>query len=146
MLLRVLHNYNLRLKRLLSWVFLQGDLHSPPANINVTFIPPTETLSHPSDLSLILLSAGLIRAMGRSFQSIRQGVISIADRRSRLSRQLKHNNRQYGERLVEIAKQHFSEGFVVCDDPLEAVIFSAIVELLRDQDQTEIPSRTHVDP
>jgi hypothetical protein len=42
-------------------------------------------------------------------------------------------------KLVELAKKHSSEAFVACDDPLEAAVFSVLVEMLRRQDQIEIP-------
>ena len=104
-----------------------------------------KTLSLSSDLSLIPLSAGEIRAMGRSFQSIRQGVKSIAERWARSSRAPRERERKCGERLVECAKQHSSEGFVGCDDPLEAVIFSVLVEMLKDLEKVEMEEENHVD-
>ncbi len=42
-----------------------------------------------------------------------------------------------GEQLVNLAKTHSSEAFVACDDPLEAVVFSALVEILKRQDRLE---------
>ncbi len=84
--------------------------------------------------------------MGRTFPSVRQGVNSTADRWARSARALKKEDRQYGERLVELAKTHSSEAFVACDDPLEAVVFSALVEILRRQDTLEADMRKHVDP
>jgi hypothetical protein len=62
--------------------------------------------------------------MGRSFQSVRQGVNEIADRWARASK--KYRN---GKRVVEISKKYSSEGFMGCNDPLESVLFSAAVEL-----------------
>jgi hypothetical protein len=84
--------------------------------------------------------------MGRSFESVRQGVKSIADRWARSSRALKKCDQQYGEKLVEMAKKHSSEAFIGCDDPLEAAVFSALVEMLKHQDQIESRSRGDVDP
>ena len=46
------------------------------------------------------------------------------------ARALKKEDQQYGRRLVELAKTHSSEAFVACDDPLEAMVFSALVEIL----------------
>ena len=71
---------------------------------------------------------------------------SIADRWARSARTPRERDRQYGERLVEFVKEHSSEGFVGCDEPLEAAIFSVLVELLRDQDQIEKHTGDHVDP
>ncbi|MGB8308298.1 MAG: hypothetical protein WCE65_00525 [Methanoregula sp.] len=64
--------------------------------------------------------------MGRTFSSIRLGVNNMADRWARSARALKKEDRKYGKRLVELAKTHSSEAFVACDDPLEAVVFSAL--------------------
>ena len=83
--------------------------------------------------------------MGRSFESVRQGVKSIADRWARSSRALKKEDRQYGEKLVELAKRHSSEAFMACDDPLEAVVFSVLVETIKRQDQAEARVREDVD-
>ena len=83
--------------------------------------------------------------MGRSFESVLQGVKSIADRRARSSRALKKGDQQYGEKLAELAKKHSSEAFIACDDPLEAAVFSALVETLKLQDQIESLVREDVD-
>ncbi len=83
--------------------------------------------------------------MGRSFESVRQGVKSIADRWARSSRALKKEDRQYGEKLVELAKKHSSEAFMACDDPLEAAVFSVLVETIKRQDQAEARQREDVD-
>ena len=83
--------------------------------------------------------------MGRSFESVRQGVKSIADRWARSSRALKKEDRQYGEKLVELAKRHSSEAFMACDDPLEAAVFSVLVETIKRQDQAEARLREDVD-
>ena len=72
--------------------------------------------------------------MGRSFESVRQGVKSIADRWARSSRALKKEDQQYGEKLVKMAKMHSSEAFIACDDPLEAAIFSVLVEIIKRQE------------
>ena len=83
--------------------------------------------------------------MGRSFESVRQGVKSIADRWARSSRALKKEDHQYGEKLVELAKKHASEAFMACDDPLEAAVFSALVEMIKRQDRIESHLREVVD-
>ena len=75
--------------------------------------------------------------MGRTFPSVRQGVNSTADRWHCSARALKREDQKYGERLAELAKQHSSEAFVACDDPLEAVVFSVLVEILKQQDLHE---------
>ena len=95
--------------------------------------------------SLILSHEGVIRDMGRSFLSTRQGVNIIADRWMRLAKKLTSNRRSAGGMVVLFAKQHSSEGFAGCDDPLEAVIFSALVEILREMDQKEQDPENHGD-
>jgi hypothetical protein len=62
--------------------------------------------------------------MGRSFQSVQQGVNSIADRWERASKKYK-----CGKRMAQVAKSYSSEGFVGCNDPLESVLFSIGVEM-----------------
>jgi hypothetical protein len=69
--------------------------------------------------------------MGRSFQSVRQGVNSIADRWERASKGYK-----CGKRVVQIAKSYSSEGFVGCNDPLESVLFSIAVEMQKERENS----------
>jgi hypothetical protein len=83
--------------------------------------------------------------MGRSFESGRQGVKSIADRWAWSSRSLKKKDQQYGEKLAELAKKHSSEAFIACDDPLEAAVFSVLVKMLKHQDQIESRLRNDTD-
>ena len=84
--------------------------------------------------------------MGRSFESVRQGVKSVADRWARSSRALRKEDQPYGEKLVELAKKHSSEAFISCDDPLEAAVFSVLVETIKRQEQIESHMRDDVDP
>ena len=83
--------------------------------------------------------------MGRSFESVCQGVKRIADRWARSSRALKKENQQNGEKLVELAKRHSSEAFIACDDPLEAAVFSVLVETIKHQDKIESRLKEDVD-
>jgi hypothetical protein len=83
--------------------------------------------------------------MGRSFTSIRQGVKSTADHWARSSRALKKEDQPYGEKLVKLAKKHSSEAFYGCDDPLEAAVFSVLIEMIKKQEQTE-QGKNDVDP
>ena len=73
--------------------------------------------------------------MGRSFESVRQGVKGPIDHWARAARALRKDDKPYGERLVALAKKHSSEAFYGCDDPLEAVIFSVLVEMLKQQEE-----------
>jgi hypothetical protein len=83
--------------------------------------------------------------MGRSFTSIRQGVKSTADHWARSSRALKKEDQPYGEKLVDLAKKHSSEAFYGCDDPLEAAVFSVLIEMIKKQEQPE-QEKNDVDP
>jgi|WetSurMetagenome_2_1015567.scaffolds.fasta_scaffold06666_3 hypothetical protein len=65
--------------------------------------------------------------MGRSFASIRQQAKEIADRWVRSSRP--GRPKQAAARLAVLGTTHSSEAFFGCDDPLEAVLFSAFLEL-----------------
>jgi len=73
--------------------------------------------------------------MGRSFESVRQGVKRITDRWARSSRALKKEDQQYGDELVNMAKMHSSEAFIACDNPLEAVVFSVLIETIKRQEK-----------
>ena len=73
--------------------------------------------------------------MGRSFESVRQGVKGPIDHWAKAARALKKEDKPYGERLVALAKLHSSEAFYGCDDPLEAVVFSVLVEMLKQQEK-----------
>ena len=72
--------------------------------------------------------------MGRSFESVRQGVNSIADRWARSSRYMRKEDQKYGEKLAKLAKMYSSEAFFGCDDPLEAALFSVSIEMIKHQE------------
>jgi len=78
--------------------------------------------------------------MGRSFESVRQGVNSIADRWSRSSRYLRKEDQKYAEKLAKLAKMHSGESFFGCDDALEAVVFSVLIEMIKRQENQELSS------
>jgi len=84
--------------------------------------------------------------MGRTFISTRQGVNSIADRWARSARALKKEDQKYGKQLTGYAKEHSSEAFMACNDPLEAAVFSALIEILKRQDNAGMVSKDDVDP
>ena len=69
--------------------------------------------------------------MGRSFQSVRQGVNGIADRWERAAKRYK-----CGKRVARVAKRYSSEGFAGCDDPLESVLFSIGVEMQKERENS----------
>ncbi len=69
--------------------------------------------------------------MGRSFESVRMGVKDVSARWLKASRALKKEDHIYGQKLADMAKKHSSEAFYALDDPLDAAVFSVLVELLR---------------
>ena len=70
--------------------------------------------------------------LGRSFESIRQGVKDFPARWLKASRALKKEDQVYGQTLAEMAKKHSSEAFYAFDDPLEAAVFSVLVEMIKE--------------
>lgn len=71
--------------------------------------------------------------MGRSFESIRMGVKDVSARWLKASKALKEEDQIYGQMLAEMAKTQSSEAFYALDDPLEAAVFSAPVEMRRER-------------
>jgi len=82
--------------------------------------------------------------MGRSFESVRMGVRQISERWLRTKRALKKGDKQYAERLAEMAKRHSSEAFYAFDDPLEAALFSVLIELLKEMEEEDVDLRRRV--
>ena len=74
--------------------------------------------------------------MGRSFESVRMGVQDVSARWVRAGRALKKEDQIYAEELARMARIHSSEAFYALDDPLEAAIFSVLIELLRAREDT----------
>jgi hypothetical protein len=75
--------------------------------------------------------------MGRSFESIRMGIKDVSARWLKACRALKKEDQIYGRKLAEMAKKHSSEAFYALDDPLEAAVFSALVEMLKEADMAD---------
>ncbi len=69
--------------------------------------------------------------VGRSFESVRMGVKEVSARWLKASKALKKEDQVYGQRLAEMAKKHSSEAFYALDDPLEAAVFSVLVEVMK---------------
>ena len=66
------------------------------------------------------------------------GVKDVSDRWLKASKALKKEDQVYGQRLAEMARRHSSEAFYALDDPLEATVFSVLVELMKNlADQKE---------
>jgi hypothetical protein len=73
--------------------------------------------------------------MGRSFESVRMAAKEITGRWERAARSLHGSDRDCALRVVDAAKRHASEGFYAFDDPLEAVVFSVFIEILKEQER-----------
>ena len=63
---------------------------------------------------------------------MRMGAKEVSARWLKASRALKKDDQVYGQKVAEMAKKHSSEAFYALDDPLEAAVFSVLVELLRE--------------
>jgi hypothetical protein len=72
--------------------------------------------------------------MGRSVASIRQRAKGIAERWEQSARVLARDDRPCGEDLAGLVKKHTSDVFYGCNEPLEAAIFSALVEIAKARD------------
>ena len=73
--------------------------------------------------------------MGRSFESVRMGAKDVSARWLKASRALKKEDQFFGQKLAEMARMHSSEAFYALDDPLEAAVFSVLVELIKELDK-----------
>ena len=69
--------------------------------------------------------------MGRSFESVRMGAQEVSARWARAGRAMKKEDQAYAQELAGMAKMHSREAFYALDDPLEAAVFSALIELLK---------------
>jgi hypothetical protein len=75
--------------------------------------------------------------MGRSFESVRMGVKDVSLRWLKASRALKKEDQIYGQMVAQMAKKHSSEAFYALDDPLEAAVFSVLVEMKKERDRKQ---------
>jgi hypothetical protein len=73
--------------------------------------------------------------MGRSLISVRMGVKAIADRWLRVAGYAEEEDASSLRMLASMAKRHSSEAFYAFDDPLEAALYSVLIELLKEQER-----------
>lgn len=59
------------------------------------------------------------------------GAKDVSARWLKASRALKKEDQVYGQMIAEMAKKHSSEAFYCLDDPLEAAVFSVLVEMMK---------------
>ncbi|KUK43425.1 MAG: Uncharacterized protein XD72_2187 [Methanothrix harundinacea] len=83
--------------------------------------------------------------MGRTFKSVRMGSQEVAKRWLKASRALNKDDQVYRQKLAEMVKMHSSEAFYALDDPLEAAVFSVLIELLKETDRKAVEKRDDVD-
>jgi len=74
---------------------------------------------------------------GRRFKSVRQHAKEITDRWVRASRPVPQMKRA-ALQISEMGKNHSSEAFFGCENPLESVLFSALLEIRKLQER-DIP-------
>jgi hypothetical protein len=72
--------------------------------------------------------------MGRSFMSVRMGINDLTGRWTRAAHDLPVPDQTSAHDMVCRAKTHASKAFPAFDDPVEAALFSALVELFRERD------------
>ena len=65
------------------------------------------------------------------------GVKEVSARWLKASKALKKEDQIYGQKLAEMAKKHSSEAFYALDDPLEAAVFSVLVEIVKEMDKLD---------
>ena len=53
------------------------------------------------------------------------------------SKVLEKEDQIYGQKLAEMAKKHSSEAFYALDNPLEAAVFSVLVEMLKEMNKVD---------
>ncbi|MFO7967432.1 MAG: hypothetical protein R6U44_07515 [Archaeoglobaceae archaeon] len=73
--------------------------------------------------------------MGRTMSSVRMEVKKIAERWVSVKKALKKEDQQAAQELAAMAKKHSSETFYLFDDPLEAAVFSVLLEMQKKIDE-----------
>jgi hypothetical protein len=76
--------------------------------------------------------------MGRTFESVRMGAKEVSARWLKAGKALKKEDQVYAQKLAEMIKKHSSEGFYAFDDPLEAALFSVLIELIKELDEKNV--------
>jgi hypothetical protein len=69
---------------------------------------------------------------------VHMGAKEVSIRWARAGRALKKEDQVYAQKLAEMAKKHSSEAFYALDDPLEAAIFSVLIELLKEMGNSSV--------
>ncbi|MCP1662260.1 MAG: hypothetical protein D5R99_01480 [Methanocalculus sp. MSAO_Arc1] len=75
--------------------------------------------------------------MGRSIGSVRQGGNDLARRWERAARSVRKEEQGSARRLAAMVRAHTGEAFYAFDDPLEAAVWSVLLELVKEADALE---------
>jgi hypothetical protein len=70
--------------------------------------------------------------MERCAETLKPGMDATAERWMRVRRAMPREDQMYVERLAGMIRSHAREGIHAFDDPLEAAVFSVLVELLKE--------------
>lgn len=62
-------------------------------------------------------------------------VKDVSARWLKASKALKKEDQIYGQMVAEMATKHSSDAFYCLDDPLEAAVFSMLVEMMKEIDR-----------
>ena len=73
--------------------------------------------------------------MGRSFESVRMGAKDVSIRWTKTAKAMKKFDQVYALKLAEMVKKHSSEAFYMLNDPLEAAVFSVLLEIVKEMDE-----------
>jgi hypothetical protein len=70
------------------------------------------------------------------------GAKDVADRWLKARRAMKAEDQVYAVKLAGMAKKHSSEAFYAFNDPLEAAVFSVLVEMMKEIKELEVRKNT----
>ncbi|MDI6719279.1 MAG: hypothetical protein QMD46_06680 [Methanomicrobiales archaeon] len=79
-----------------------------------------------------------MEALGRSFLSVRVGAKDTAARWAKAARRMRAADRPYAGRLADLARRHTAGAFCGFDEPLEAALFSVLIELLKAVEEQDV--------
>jgi hypothetical protein len=98
-----------------------------PRSFNV-LVAPREVLSQALNHHLGLRNFSILYVSSSGVFDRVGKLRELEVRGAKASRALKKEDQVYGQELAEMAKKHSSEAFYALDDPLEAAVFSVLVE------------------
>ncbi|HPS92564.1 MAG TPA: hypothetical protein PKV33_10435 [Methanothrix sp.] len=68
------------------------------------------------------------------------GVKDVSSRWLKASRALRKDDQIHGQMVAQMARKHSSEAFYALDDPLEAAVFSVLVEMRKELERMKVVS------